>query len=192
MSRSTTGQSVLSTLQFGSRKSQTLSAIVSHCAQHIWGYTWRLSGLPGAQCVKNCLPVQAKDMGLIPGSGRSPGEGNGNPLQYSCLENSMDRGAWRATVHGIAELDTMEHTGLVDYRVSEPLTLPSHTRQAGTVWVPSSSSSDVATTGHMVGLFLTGSPKHGLLHSLESVFTLVHRHPLLPSFLRKTCLEQKS
>ena len=41
------------------------------------------------------------DPGLIPGSGRSPGEGNGNPLQYSCLENSMDRGAWRASVHAV-------------------------------------------------------------------------------------------
>ena len=40
------------------------------------------------------------DAGLIPGSGRSPGEGNGNPLQYSCLENPMDRGPWRARVHG--------------------------------------------------------------------------------------------
>ena len=43
------------------------------------------------------------DPGSIPGSGRSPGEGNGNPLQYSCLENSVDRGAWQATVHGIAK-----------------------------------------------------------------------------------------
>ena len=43
-----------------------------------------------------------KDMGSIPGSGRSPGEGNGNPLQYSCLENPMDRGAWRATIHRVA------------------------------------------------------------------------------------------
>ena len=43
-----------------------------------------------------------EDLGSIPGSGRSPGEGNGNPLQYSCLENSMDRGAWRAIVHGAA------------------------------------------------------------------------------------------
>ena len=42
----------------------------------------------------------AGDLGSIPGPGRSPGEGNGNPLQYSCLENPMDRGAWRATVHG--------------------------------------------------------------------------------------------
>ena len=48
----------------------------------------------------------AGDLGSIPGSGRSPGEGNGNPLQYSCLENPMDRGAWRATVHGVAKSRT--------------------------------------------------------------------------------------
>ena len=61
--------------------------------------------------VKN-LPAEAgdaRDLGLIPGSGRSPGEGNGNPLQYSCLENSMERGAWQATVYRVAtELDTTE------------------------------------------------------------------------------------
>ena len=44
----------------------------------------------------------------MPGLGRSPGEGNGNPLQYSCLENPMDGGAWRATVHGVVELNTTE------------------------------------------------------------------------------------
>ena len=49
-------------------------------------------GFPGGSVVKN-PPVNAGDAGLIPGSGRSPGEGNGNPLQYSCLENPMDRGA---------------------------------------------------------------------------------------------------
>ena len=48
------------------------------------------------------------DLGSIPGKGRSPGEGNGNSLQYSCLKNSMDRGVWRARVHGNAELDTTE------------------------------------------------------------------------------------
>ena len=49
--------------------------------------------------VKN-LPANAGASSLIPGSGRSPGEGNGNPLQYSCLGNPTDRGAWRAIVHG--------------------------------------------------------------------------------------------
>ena len=48
----------------------------------------------------------AGDPGSIPGFGRSPGEGNGNPLQYSCLENSMDRGAWWATVHGVTKSQT--------------------------------------------------------------------------------------
>ena len=48
----------------------------------------------------------AGDLGLIPGLGRSPGEGNGNPLQYSCLEIPMDRGAWQATVHGVAKSRT--------------------------------------------------------------------------------------
>ena len=48
------------------------------------------------------------DSGLIPGSGRSPGDGNGNPLQYSCLENPMDREAWRATFQKVRELDVTE------------------------------------------------------------------------------------
>ena len=56
--------------------------------------------------VKN-QPTNERDMGLIPGSGRSPGRGHGNPLQYSCLENSMDRGPWMITVLRVAkESDT--------------------------------------------------------------------------------------
>ena len=55
--------------------------------------------------VKN-PPTNAGDTGLIPGSGRSPGGGNDNPLQYSCLESSMDRGAWQATIHGVAKSQT--------------------------------------------------------------------------------------
>ena len=68
--------------------------------QGIWKRTMRRKGFPGGSVVKN-LPANAGDagdVGSIPGSRRSPGVGNGNPLQYSCLGNPMDRGAWWATV----------------------------------------------------------------------------------------------
>ena len=62
-------------------------------------------GFPDDAVVKNS-PVIARDGSSIPGSGRSPGEGNGNPLQFSCLEDSMDRGGWWATVQGVAKSQT--------------------------------------------------------------------------------------
>ena len=65
-------------------------------------------GFPSDSAVKK-PPVKARDTrdaGLIPGSRRSPGEENGNPLQYSCLENPMGRGAWQATVYGVAKSQT--------------------------------------------------------------------------------------
>ena len=71
---------------------------------------------PGGAVVKN-LPADvgnARDVGLIPGSERSPGEGNGNPLQYSCLENSMNRGSWWTTVHEVAK----SQTGLSTYALN--------------------------------------------------------------------------
>ena len=61
---------------------------------------------PGGSVVEN-LPGNAEDMGLIPESGRSPGDGNGNLIQYSCLGNPMDRGARWATVHGVAKESDM-------------------------------------------------------------------------------------
>ena len=59
-------------------------------------------GFPGGSVVKN-LPADTEDAGLIAGSGRSSGEGNGYPLRYSCLGNPMDRGAWWVTIHGVVK-----------------------------------------------------------------------------------------
>ena len=68
--------------------------------------TLHLKGFPGGLAVRN-LPAKAGDLSSIPGLGRSPGGGNGNPLQYSCLGNPMNSGAWWAIVHEVAqELDT--------------------------------------------------------------------------------------
>ena len=63
-------------------------------------------GFPGVSVVKN-PPANAGNVGLIPGLRRSLGEGNGNPLQYSCLGSPMDRGAWQATVYGVSKESDM-------------------------------------------------------------------------------------
>ena len=88
-----------------------------HRLYNLWGHkesdsTERLSLFPGGSVVKNpsSNARDTGDLGSIPGWGRSPRRGDGNPLQYYCLKNPMDRGAWQATVHGIPELDTTEHT----------------------------------------------------------------------------------
>ena len=87
---------------------------------HIWkardlplGLLARDNGFPSGIYSKE-FAYNAGDLGLIPGPGRSPGEGNGNPLQYSCLGNLMDKGAWRVTVHGV----TKGWTQLCDWAVS--------------------------------------------------------------------------
>ena len=81
------------------------------------------SGSDGKASVYN-----AGDLCLIPGSGRYPGEGNGNPLQYYCLENPMDRGAWWATVHGV----TKSQTRLSDFTFIFTFNVPSWRR----AWQP--------------------------------------------------------
>ena len=73
--------------------------------QGIWWLSYYLMGFPDDSVVKNPL-ANAEDMGSSPGSGRSPGEGNGNPPQYFCLRNPMDRGAWWATVQGVPNSET--------------------------------------------------------------------------------------
>ena len=74
------------------------------CSQNKKNYIKKL-GFPSSSDGK-VSPCNAGDPGLIPGSGRSPGEGNGTPLQYCCLENSKDRGAWHAIVLGVAKSQT--------------------------------------------------------------------------------------
>ena len=73
-----------------------------------------LGGSDGKACICN-----AGDRGSIPGWGISPGEGNGDPLQYTCLENPMDRGAWQATVHGVAESDATEQQVLIPFILAD-------------------------------------------------------------------------
>ena len=71
-----------------------------------------------------CSEGNMRDVGLIPGLGRSPGGGNGNPLQYSCLGSSMDRGAWQPTVHGVVKSWTQlsMHTGYLKLALAESIT----------------------------------------------------------------------
>ena len=81
-----------------------------------------------AQMVKN-PPVNVEDPGSIPGSGRSSGEGNGNPHQYSCLQNFMDRGTWQAVVHGVAESGMTERPTLSLFTRTEEQVKLHHGRQ---------------------------------------------------------------
>ena len=82
-------------------------AIINECklSGEQFALSTKMMGFPGTSVVKN-PPAHAGDTGSIPGLGRSPGERNDNPLQYSCLGNPMDRGAWRATVHWVAKSRT--------------------------------------------------------------------------------------
>ena len=84
----------------GSQKSRTQLSDFTYLLTYSEGRASQV-----ALVVKNCLPMQVevRNVGLIPGSGRSPGRGHGNPLQYSCLENPIDRVAWWATVHRVAK-----------------------------------------------------------------------------------------
>ena len=100
----------------GTFLTQGLNSDLPHCRQVLYH-----GGFPGGSEVK-ASASNVGDQGSIPGLGRSPGEGNGNPLQYSCLENPMDGGAWLATVHGVAK----SRTRLSNFTIT--LTIPQHNR----------------------------------------------------------------
>ena len=106
-----------------------ITQLVSYIGE-IWIPAWLTVGLPwwlsGKESTCQCRSV--RDAGLIPGLGRSPGGEHGNPLQYSCLENSMDRGAWCITVHRVAKsriwLKWLSmHACITDFKVHLPLTI---------------------------------------------------------------------
>ena len=128
-----------------------------------------------APVVKN-LPANAgdlRDTGSIPGLGRSPGEGHGNPLQHSCLENSMDRGAWRATVLGVARnqtrLSNWAHThvflAIIGVLVAQSCpNLRSHGHRSP--WNSPDKNTGVGCHSLLQGIF----PDHGLLHCRQIVY----------------------
>ena len=82
-----------------SEEQPSFQNIIKPSVQHFQGF-------PSGSVVKN-LPANAGDVGSIPPVGKYPGEGNGNPVQYSCLGNPMDRGAWRVVVHGVTKESVM-------------------------------------------------------------------------------------
>ena len=84
----------------------------------LWDFLLVAVGFPSGSAVKN-TPASAGHVGLIPGLGRSPGEGNGNPLQYSCLESHMDRGTWQSIVCG-----SQSRIRLSNYTTGGPVSCP--------------------------------------------------------------------
>ena len=100
-----------------------LQATLSTCSGVTWNNDslYHFLGFPGGLDGKESA-CSAGDLGSIPGSGRSPGEGNSNPLQYSCLENPMDGGVWSATVHGIAKAQLSDFSFFLSLSLPTPLT----------------------------------------------------------------------
>ena len=149
---------------------------------------------PGVLVLKN-PPGNGGDIRhvfLIPGSGRSPGGGHGNPLQYSCLENSMDRGGWRATVHGVAKSWTwLKPLGTLVIHIALLQPCSSDMNGTKTTSVQFSSIQSLSLVGlfvtpwiaaHQASLSIANSQSSLKLTSIESVMPSSHLilcHPLL-------------
>ena len=125
---------------------------------------------PGGSVVKNppASSGDGRDMGSISGSGRSPGEGNGNPLQYSCLENPMDRGAWQTTVHGVTKRQARDR-----YTVPQNKDIPLYNHI----------TVDKLRIFNVDGIFLSNRAH---IPVLSSIFTLFLEGPLFSFLLYRT------
>ena len=133
----------------------------------------------------------AGDLGLIPGSGRSPGEGNGNPLQYSCLENPMDRGALQATVHRVARVGHDLATKPPLYYISSVQSL-SHVQLFATSWTTACQASlSFSISWSLLKLMSTGSvmPSNHLI--LAPCFPLTSIFPSIRVFSNESVLHIK-
>ena len=123
-------------MRIGHHGKETYEESIYKYTNYLNIYIYIHQGFPG--CASGKEPTASAgdtgDMGLIPWSGRSAGGGNGNPLQYSCLENPMDRGAWQATVHGVEKsktrLSTRAYVHHISYTVLNnevsSISIPSH------------------------------------------------------------------
>ena len=131
---------VLSFLKF--EMQSIISFLKTTMIVKVWKIKWKVWKFwaPHMVLMVKNPPANAGDTGLIPGSGRSPGEGKGNPLQYSCLENSTGRGAWRAAIYGAAK----SWTQLSDWEHTQGFIQNAH----------------ITLTGKFFILFLVGRKKH--------------------------------
>ena len=110
--------------------------LLVHSADLYWASHILCTGFPGGSYGKESA-CNARDPGSIPGSGRSPGEGNGNPLQYSCLENPMDGGFWGATIHWVAKSGTQLNNQHFHFNICQAywvLEIQKWLRQRGSNW----------------------------------------------------------
>ena len=155
-----------------------------------------LGGFPGGSEDKESA-CNAEDLGLVPGSGRSPGEGNSNPLQCSCLENSMDRGAWWATVYGIAKSWTQLSDELFHFLIKPKFLLVESRGRLGNF---GRNGSAFLKSGNIFSCFLPRTCIYlytipSLFCSWDLLFIIFHqRHHLLhrpsgsPSLLPSRCI----
>ena len=135
-------------------------------------YIYIYMGFPGGSDGKESA-CNAGDRGLIPRLGRSPGKGNVNPFGYSCLENPMDRGAWRAIVHGLAK----SWTQLSDYE-SESHAVVSNSLQPHGLYSPWNSpgqNTGVGSLSLLQGMFLSQRSMWGLPHCRRILYQPSHK-----------------